>query len=69
MARDRERACKYYICEGNCSKGREGTFRKQCQTCNLYFPISGGRPARKDNRKQKNERRNKKELVKLVKQY
>lgn len=69
MAKDREVACKSYVCEGNCSKGREGTFRKQCQTCNLYFPISGGRPARKDNRKQKNERRNKKELVKLVKQY
>lgn len=69
MARDRERACKYYICERNCSKGREGTFRKQCQICSLYLPLSGGKPARTDNRKQKNERRNKKELVKLVKQY
>lgn len=46
MARDRERACKYYICEGNCSKGRDGTFRDACQTCNKYDPIRGGRPAR-----------------------
>ena len=69
MGRSREIACKNYICEGNCSKGREGTFRKRCQTCNLYFPIKGGRPSRKDNRRQKNERKNRKEMVKLVKQY
>ena len=56
MARDRERACKYYVCEGNCSKGREGTFRKQCQICNLYLPLPGGQPARKDLRREKREK-------------
>ena len=53
MARDREIACESYVCEGNCSKGREGTFRKYCQTCNEWRPISGGRPARLDLRKKK----------------
>ena len=67
--KDREIACKYYICERQCSKKREGTFRRQCQICSLYLPISGGKPARKDNRNQKKERQNKKEMVRLVKQY
>lgn len=53
MARDREIACESYICEGSCSKGREGTFRKYCQTCNKWRPVSGGRPARLDLRKKK----------------
>lgn len=51
--KDREVACQFYICEGNCSKGKEGTFRKACQTCNKYNPIKGGRPARVDNRRKK----------------
>ena len=56
MSRNRERACKYYICEGNCSKGREGTFRKQCQICSLYLPLPGGQSARKDLRREKREK-------------
>ena len=56
MKDKREIACKYYICEGECSKGREGTFRRQCKNCNLYDPIPGGRPARKDLRKEKKEK-------------
>ena len=56
MAKDRERACKYYICERNCSKGREGTFRKQCQICSKYDPIPGGQPARKDLRREKRDK-------------
>ena len=31
--KDREIQCIYYICEGYCSIGREGSFRKKCQTC------------------------------------
>ena len=54
--KDREIVCKNYICEGNCSKGREGTFRKACQTCDKYCPIRGGKLARTDNRKQKLDR-------------
>ena len=56
MARDREIACESYVCEGNCSKGREGTFRKYCQTCNKYRPIPGGRPARPNLKHEKKEK-------------
>ena len=54
--KDREIVCESYICEGECSKGREGTFRKACQTCGKYRPIRGGKAARTDNRKQKLDR-------------
>lgn len=53
MARDRERACEYYLNEGNCMKGHEGTFRDCCQTCYEYKPKKGGRSKRKDLRKEK----------------
>ena len=53
--KDREIACEYYMNEGNCAKGREGTFRKYCQRCKLYTPMSGGQPARKDLRRKKRE--------------
>lgn len=56
MAKAREVACKFYMNEGNCSKGRDGTFRKQCQYCNLYVPIPGGKPARPDTRQEKKQK-------------
>lgn len=62
MSKTREVACKFYICEGECSKGREGTFRRKCQVCDLYDPIKGGQPARRDLRKKKKEDINKKEM-------
>lgn len=54
--KDREIACKNYICEGKCSKGKEGTFRKVCQKCSKYEPIKGGRPARKNLKHEKKEK-------------
>lgn len=36
MARDRETPCRFYVCEGNCEKGREGTHNSYCQRCKLY---------------------------------
>lgn len=59
MSKTREVACKYYVAEGHCSKGRDGIFRKQCQICSLYDPIPGGRPARKDLRHEKKDKYNK----------
>lgn len=56
MAKDREIQCKFYICEGSCSKGREGTFRGSCQHCAKYRPKLGSKPARTDTRKQKLDR-------------
>jgi hypothetical protein len=61
MAKDREIACRFYQYEGYCSKGRDSTFRKTCQTCNLYSPKKGGKPARIDNRRKKKEKIEKKE--------
>lgn len=59
--KDREIMCQFYICEGQCSKGREGTFRKACQHCTKYRPKRGTRPARVDNRRKKMEKINKRE--------
>lgn len=61
MAKDRERVCQYYECEGKCTKGRAGTFRDACQTCNKYNALKGARPRRTDNRKKKLEKISKKE--------
>ena len=54
--RDREIACKHYICEGQCKLGKEATFRKHCQICKNYDAIPGGKPARKNLRREKNEK-------------
>ena len=62
MARTRERQCEFYICEGQFSKGREGTFLKQCQTCNKYRAKAGAAPRRTDNRKQKMNKIQKREM-------
>lgn len=56
MAKDREYPCKYYLNEGNCSKGKEGTFSKKCQTCKSYVKLPGSNPRRKDLRQEKNEK-------------
>lgn len=56
MAKDREIMCIYYEYEGKCSKGREGTFRKQCQICSKYRPKKGAAPARKNLKREKLEK-------------
>ena len=38
MAKLRETPCKFYICEGNCTKNREATHKKYCQHCGKYQP-------------------------------
>ena len=50
MAKTRERACRYYICEGQCKKGRKGDFNGTCQHCDKYNPLPGSKPRRTDNR-------------------
>lgn len=56
MARDREIACIHYVREGECDLGREGTFRKQCQICSKYRALPGGKPARKNLKREKQEK-------------
>ena len=38
MAKYREIPCKYYICAGQCQKGREADHAHYCQKCNKYEP-------------------------------
>lgn len=38
MSKERQTPCKFYICEHECSKGREATHNSYCQRCNLYNP-------------------------------
>ena len=61
MAKTREIVCEYYICQGKCSKGREGTFYGSCQICNKYAPKKGAKPNRTDTRRKKMERIERKE--------
>lgn len=53
MSKDRFVKCEYYLNEGNCQKGREGIFYRTCQHCNLYKPVRGAFPAKKNLKKQK----------------
>lgn len=62
MAKTKEVACIHYVCEGNCDLGKEGTFRKACQTCKTYKKLPGGKPARTDNRRRKMDKISKKEM-------
>ena len=69
MVKTREIVCEYYICEGSCSKGREGTFTKCCQTCNKYKKKPGAAPRRTDNRSRKLKKIKNKELIRAIKEY
>lgn len=38
MSRDRIEPCKFYICAGHCTKGREANHKGYCQKCSKYVP-------------------------------
>ena len=38
MAKTRETPCKYYVCKGECKKGREADHNGYCQHCNKSYP-------------------------------
>lgn len=38
MAKDRITLCLYYVCAGECSKGREANHNGYCQKCDKYKP-------------------------------
>lgn len=69
MAANREIACESYLYEGGCAKGKEGTFRKACQTCKKYKAKKGGLPARKNLKKQKTEKMHERDMKKMMKDY
>lgn len=53
MAKFHEAPCKYYLNEGNCEKGRDGTYRSYCQKCSKYEPRKGY--ASKPNKKKEDK--------------
>lgn len=36
MAKDRLTPCKYYVCEGMCTKNRDAEHNGYCQKCDKY---------------------------------
>ena len=64
--KDREIQCVYYIYEGYCSIGREGTFRKKCQTCDKYIAKPRCRAARVNDKKGKLDKIKNKETKKML---
>lgn len=38
MTKDRIESCLYYVCAGECEKGREADHKGYCQKCNKYVP-------------------------------
>lgn len=42
MAKYREAPCAYYVCKGECMKGRKNAEQTgRCQTCSKYRPRKG----------------------------
>ena len=66
---DREVSCMYYKWEGECAKGREGTFRKACQTCKKYKAKKGGLPARQNLKRQKAEKIRERDMKQMMRDY
>ena len=69
MGSEREVACIYYKWEGECEKGREGTFRKACQTCKKYKAKKGSLPARKNLKRQKIEKIKERDMEQMMRDY
>lgn len=38
MSKDRIEPCKYYVCQGECEKGRDAEHNGYCQKCGKYEP-------------------------------
>lgn len=51
MARDRIEPCKYYVCKGECEKGRDGDHNGYCQKCDKYYPRAKVRHLNKKKQK------------------
>lgn len=69
MATTREIACIYYEYEGGCSKGKEGTFWKACQTCKKYKARKGGTPARQNLKRKKIEKSKERDIRRMMDNY
>lgn len=45
--------CKYYICAGECEKGRDASVTRECLRCTYYTPRKHVKPFRVDRRREK----------------
>ena len=58
MAKYRETPCKYYVCLGECQKGREASHTGYCQKCGKYEPRAKMKhPNRKKDKIEKEKRK------------
>ena len=67
--KDRNIICQFYNYERGCSKGREGTFKKYYQTCQLYKAKRGAAPAQKNLKKQKLNNAKRRDIRNMMKDY
>lgn len=58
MAKTRETPCKYYICNGECEKGRDADHNGYCQKCDKYYPRARVRHLNKKKQKLEKIRKN-----------
>ena len=58
MSKDRIEPCSYYVCAGECEKGREADYRGYCQRCDKYQPRAKVRHLNKKKEKLAKIRRN-----------
>lgn len=61
MATDRQTPCLYYICAGQCTKGRKADHAHYCQKCSKYRPRAKVRHI--NRKKEKLEKMRKEEEV------
>lgn len=43
MAKDRLAPCEYYVCAGECKRGRDASQHGYCQKCAKYKPRKGSK--------------------------
>lgn len=60
MAKDRIEPCKFYICEGQCTKNRSASHKSYCQKCSKYVPRVRRKHINEKKRKLENIRRDEK---------
>lgn len=57
MSKFREIPCIYYVCYGQCSKGRAAAYKSYCQHCDKYVPrVKGTLPNKKKLYEEKSKR-------------
>lgn len=56
MAKLREAPCQYYVCKGECKKGRDAEQNGICQTCAKYYPRKGFKSGSRRKRQQEKEK-------------